>query len=520
MSENLHDIDKLFQDSIEGHAETPPPAVWQQLDKKLDQKKAASIAGRYRMLKWVAAALFLISAGMAMWVYNLQTNKKGDLVKKTETRLSPASGGVANDPDGSTNEQEPAPIKQADKEPIVQQHGVTTPASSGSGEKVSVKEKRMTDDTDTSPGETRTETMRQQSMPKDAVPLPMQKTDLRNAIAKKINKKNAAAESYVSGIIPAHAGDIINEQLKNKQIKPGTGEEGLLVAVVGEPVRHTRSSKVDISTLPPPGPGSLVPALARSGAAATVKLAPLHAGFTATVFFSPNLVSNSITNNNLLLHNNEDKKDTIKGKEQNRTSKSIGALIEYNINQHWSIGSGIILSTRTTEIKAKPIYAREDQRRGGEVRYRFNCSSGYFYINPKPGRSNPPSGDTIKALSSLNTLKYLSVPLSLKYTAGEGKLRLVTSAGLQANFLTDRNIETVITKGAQHENASTSDNQGLRPVYFSGVISAGATYKLNRIVTASVVPTAQLGFMSITHDNPVKSYINFYGLALGLSIKL
>ena len=81
MNENVHNIDKLFRDAIEGLEELPSPNSWNELDKKLDKKKVDSITGKYYKLKWVAAALFIFSFGMGMYVYHV--HKSSAVVKIT-----------------------------------------------------------------------------------------------------------------------------------------------------------------------------------------------------------------------------------------------------------------------------------------------------------------------------------------------------------------------------------------------------------------------------------------------------
>ena len=41
MNKDLHDIDNLFKNPIEGHAEEVPPDVWQNIDHSLDKKQVA-----------------------------------------------------------------------------------------------------------------------------------------------------------------------------------------------------------------------------------------------------------------------------------------------------------------------------------------------------------------------------------------------------------------------------------------------------------------------------------------------
>lgn len=526
MSEDLHDIDKLFKESIEEHAEAPPSHVWERLDNKLDQRRVAAISGRYNMLKWVAAALFLISIGMAMWVYHLRTRQPNNqLVKNggtgrhtavlsSETKTAPKQIIPSTTNKDNSTQAQPAPKDSVPNEsafvPAIPPRRDSMPA--GDVAKAGAEPTPETPQPDRVVQQAQNRTL-QAVKDKPVADAPSQLGNDRKALAKN-GSKNASDKR--TGAIAA-----IDQSEKPGLFAQPVMEEALHPAAVAAPRPHESSIGVDVYRLPKPVLLTPLPGTAdlHTGAA-FIHITQAHVpAFTATVFFSPNLVSSTVTNDNQVPFGREDDKNEIKAKEQNGSSRSIGALLNYNFNEHWSIGSGLIVSNRTTEIRAKTIYARPDPR-GGGIKYRFNCSSGYSYIDLKPGGSNPFNGDSAKAVSSTNKLQYLSVPLMAAYSFGGSKLRFLTSAGLQANFLTVRKIETFITKGGNREFANTSDIQGLRSVYLSGIISAGASYKLNRTLTANMVPTAQLGFMSINQHSPVKSYINFYGLAIGLSVKL
>src|SRR5438045_375784 len=81
MSENLHDIDKLFKDSIEGHEEMPSDKVWDAIDNNLDKTNVIQIKRKYNNLKRLAVALLLLLLGTV--VYEIQSKKTGkqELVK-------------------------------------------------------------------------------------------------------------------------------------------------------------------------------------------------------------------------------------------------------------------------------------------------------------------------------------------------------------------------------------------------------------------------------------------------------
>jgi len=75
MGENLHDIDKLFRDSLEEHEEVPSEKVWDALDNNLDKSNVIQIKRKYNNLKRLAVALLLLLLGTV--IYEIQSKKAG-----------------------------------------------------------------------------------------------------------------------------------------------------------------------------------------------------------------------------------------------------------------------------------------------------------------------------------------------------------------------------------------------------------------------------------------------------------
>src|SRR5213075_1344794 len=60
MNENLHNIDRLFKDAIEGHKEVPPLNTWETINESLNKTKTSSIERRYNWLRIASFSLVLI----------------------------------------------------------------------------------------------------------------------------------------------------------------------------------------------------------------------------------------------------------------------------------------------------------------------------------------------------------------------------------------------------------------------------------------------------------------------------
>src|SRR5436305_5107794 len=61
MNKDLHNIDDLFKNSIDGHMEEVPADVWKNIDHSLDKKQADFYKRKYFIVR--AAAIFLVLVG-------------------------------------------------------------------------------------------------------------------------------------------------------------------------------------------------------------------------------------------------------------------------------------------------------------------------------------------------------------------------------------------------------------------------------------------------------------------------
>src|SRR5437773_4149627 len=83
MSENLHNIDKIFRDSIEGHEEIPSQQVWNAIDNDLDKNKIKLINRKYTRLKMIAFLLLLLL--LCIIIYDFRIKHPEDKVTKENT---------------------------------------------------------------------------------------------------------------------------------------------------------------------------------------------------------------------------------------------------------------------------------------------------------------------------------------------------------------------------------------------------------------------------------------------------
>jgi hypothetical protein len=514
MGENLHDVDKLFKTALDQHEEKPSGQVWENIDKHLDKKKLVFLNRKYRKWKWVAAACFIVSLGMGMYLVQtkiIRDEAESNIHRDNKTNSAPI--GLPDKPlDGDFDKvpDEPivkgeetdvdvdANIKHADSISIVEEKPVgnlVIPKEDKSWGTEDVSRIRISDKLN--------KKVTQQTSTK-AHGTPGDKLTLK----KPNNKEEIEAFQELADA------DLVKEKLvQNAPSLAGRSSIDLTTAQQDQSIAAASAGALDLSNINPSPLKLILPATDQDIVAKSKTKKPIAKLFTVTAFFSPDLVSNKIGTDKPRFR--EDDRNDIKGSEQITSSSTLGMLLNYKIGKNWLIESGLTYSTRGTAIDPKKIYARADSR--GDIKYRVSCSAGYSYVTIKSGAA-PAAGDSIMALSSKNTLRYVGIPLALKYNIAFGKISLQTGLGVNANFLSGSKIETVVASTSGNEKVASGDIIGLRDSYFNGSVSLGALYNLNGSFALSFVPIMRFALTSINKDAPVKTSQSSIGLAAGFSM--
>lgn len=558
MSEDLHNIDKLFKQAIDQHEEEPSPQVWDAIDKNLDKKNVVSILKRYNKLKWVAAALLLFSFGMAMYTLEMRRKDK-ETVKKNATEKPFINNKESGKTKGEENNNNISPektdtttnnttVKDEDKalKNFKDNKNVTdniqkekslqaAPVTNNNEKKKSTSSVRSTVDK-TSQGEPGI----------NKKPSIISDKSEENLAGKNNNVKEPATKNNDKTLVTNQnnsAEDLFNKQKeslagKENNLKESTVKNNNKISIANG---QNKSSENISANKPKDNIAENVPSKekksepsatqpAKPETETTDKINTAHQSkksrdknskikadrkspFTGTLFFSPDFISMNVTSDRPRFR--EDDRDEIKKNEKIKTSSSYGILIDYALNKKITVGTGASVSTRISEINNKTVYARPDDR--GNVNYRISCSTGPAYIPSKPGNT-PAQGDSTKALSGKTTLQYINIPVVIKYNFTKGKISLTPGVGISANFLSKGKVETTLSTASGNE-ATTTDIEGLRSNYFSGSVSIGAEYMLGKKVGLNFTPTARFALSPINKNAPVKTKINSFGLAAGISIR-
>jgi hypothetical protein len=193
---------------------------------------------------------------------------------------------------------------------------------------------------------------------------------------------------------------------------------------------------------------------------------------------------------------------------------SVGLLADFRIAKNFSIQSGLGFMQLDVTIQPKQIKAEKDI--DGIVKYRLDCSAGTYFINPKQG-NYPRPGDTVTTQMATNSLKYLNIPLNVKYHFGNNKLQFFATAGTGINILTGQNLDAMVKHQYQYYGGRTTN---LKSSYFNGMIGGGATYFIGKRVGIYVSPQYNFALTSMNEGLPVKSLPRTFNMQTGVTIKL
>ena len=619
MSENLHDIDKLFHDAMEGYEDTPSSKVWAALDHQLDKKNIAQAARKYNKLKFFSAALLLLLLGVITWQLftrrpagadntNNLTNANS-ISNKTVHPQNSTEKNKANTPEPNAPAPPTAPgavsnntenkaanisATMATNNTLIQP-GAASGNAAGNNPSTTATEKPNTSTAvknnikkaSATPGansdnDTRTTIVNGSKINNGhrndakASVNPAAATTTHNNTGGSLNKpansvatgngnksrapftKNKLSSTGGDDIIAAgndiHAAGVNNKRKIKASAKKIAGEEESAVATdaseaAKQVARTTAGANTDNAINTSPKIRTLNPVMIESNtgslagdlpiyitldnnrqtqglgmpqAAAkpiiTKKTGSIH--FSVMPFYSPQFSFTRIDED--MDHRRPpfqqgSPREKIKNDETYTSSSSWGIVLAMPLGKKWSVQSGVSYNNRSVVIQPKNIYAQLDP--DGNVKYRFDCSSGYTYITPKSG-TIPVVGDSISVARSNNNLQYIGVPLSINYTfLSSKKINIIPSLGLMANFLVKQSIQTSLDPASTNQKENITSIQGLRKTYFNGTFGLALQYNFSKKVALQLAPGVNLALNSINQNAAVKSYLNSYSVAGGIKIQ-
>ena len=537
MNENLHDdIDDLFKKGLEHHSDLPSDEVWDRIDRKLDKKKVISISRKYNKLKWAAAALLLFSIGMAMYTMHFHLKNK-ELVDRynTQKELPGPGSRINNDSEQKNNslEKKNHSKNKLNNNGRLPKNGNQKSVLVGNADKNSLANRMGSQNVNKGLNKplintTANPVIKGNKEGKNPNKIQSSKNNQNFSLLKKSHVKIKTAVGTVN--LPGNKKKIfaINNETRNtmptreKEQENQAGiafsstweknsegirilpeQENSIREITAKPFMLNFNKIIEGDAMPKPS--------LRKMTGQTSQKDRLTSRFSATIYFSPDIISASLRNDNDR-YRDEDHNE-IKKDEQNNFSFTTGILIGYKFSSKISLESGFTFSNWETNIHPKIIYARPDNN--GFYNYKFNCSAGYSYLDVK-SLPSPVSGDSLKALNANNTIQYAGIPIIMKYAIKKGKFSFIPSVGFAANFLIMGQLKTTLSTPVGIQKVASNVINGLRPFYVSGMATIGTQYAINKRLELAFLPTARFSITSINKNAPVKTNLYTFGFGSGL----
>lgn len=543
MSEDLHDIDHLFRDGIEGHEADVPPSVWQAVSNDLDKKQASYYKSKYYRLKRAAVLLLLLCfLGGVYLLYNRVGEKKNSPRKDSSETVS------------STNSS----TERKDEQPSKPNRKLGDDASTEIKEGSNKNQPSLSNDTVSilSPSSTATTTTEKKSNPVErnstgagqptandnatnsgvhnpaaaslATAVKKQREGLKNAKTSqslitsrsstsivKNTERTKKVISIARGIISAQKETGKNQPLVyNHYSSPSTSSPqptDVLSKILPLNSWQYNSQAINLKALPANNKTFLPQT--ENAATAKNKTGTTHS-FSLFAFAAPNLAFDRLEDDDHLAGPGRNREEAHK-QEQHDFSFSAGLLFSYGLTKNISLQSGISITSSSTSIAPSTIYAKSDGN--GRPRFELHCSSGFAYITPKSGAVIA-VGDSAKTSGTVSKLTYVTIPALVSFHINKSKFSFSPTVGAGLNFLTSGKTTTSLTNTPSDESATTPIT-GLKPSYVDGQLGLGIEYGLSKKLSIGIRPNARLALTPINQETPVRSYPNFLSIETGVRIK-
>ncbi|TAH01610.1 MAG: PorT family protein, partial [Sphingobacteriales bacterium] len=474
--------------------ETPTPAVWEAIEKELDKKDRKPIAGFFRMSGRAAAVALIIITGAALFaagyfIRDAQEEKKG--IGQGAFGIEEGKGNGQKALGEGALGNEGGSLKTTDETEI------KSPASSSINDNAAPKsatEAVGSSSTNSIPEKTSVEKVTKQVKPTNRNTKSASSETLQSSsISEPVNTESQ--EQYIKWEMAMALPPVEEHVLPESSTKIPTSD-----AVISVSKNNKFPKAVDQQTTP-----TKIPVINKNEAGLQVPKFSL----TPYVAFQNHSVKLKDDGSNWGKNMREDMERT----EQLPSQVSVGILADFRITKNLSLQSGLGLMQLDVTIQPKQIKAEKDI--DGKVKYRLDCSAGTYFINPKQG-NYPRPGDTVTTQMATNSLKYLNIPLNVKYHFGSNKLQFFATAGTGINILTSQNLDAMVKHQYQYYGGRTTN---LKSSYLNGMIGGGATYFVGKRIGIYVSPQYNFALTSMNEGLPVKSLPRTFNMQTGVTVK-
>jgi hypothetical protein len=539
MDKNLHDIDKLFLDALEGQEDQPSGMVWESIDHGLDKKNIVITKRKYNNLKFLSAALLLLLATSVFYTvyikkYATRTTKTDSLAGvKHDQQKSSGSNVIEEERKANTPDLKQAPNNNSQKTnsdaSITGAPGLTGKRNDPSPSAINKKDITTEENIQFTPA-----TDKKITNTVDVVknnPSHFLKPGFEKNRDLSINKRSFYSANNLSRIQKMESSSISHGQA-NEEGNTITATQKKKIAAnnkitIEKPTIQRELQYSQVSEIDHQNTARLIRGIEiknNSGGRFTASKIVVakrrnRFHFSLMPYYSPQINFDRIVEDKE--HNRSggpglgNDHDDIKKDESQKNAASFGIAVEIPLHKKWSIQTGLFYLNRNIAVQPKKIFAQKDN--DGTVKYRMDLSSGYTYLGPKTG-GTPVVGDSINTVSSSNHLQYIGLPLTLQYTISWGKFNVLPGLGAVLNYRAGQNFSTNLISPSTNERHNVNNFQGNTKFYVNAVSQIAFQYNVGKRISIDLIPALNVALTSINKASVVKSYPNSFSLATGIKI--
>ena len=465
MDKNLHnDIGDWFQQKIEPMTELPREELWQNLEQQLDKTDASNYRNKFLTARRIAAILFFLLIGFATAAIFYISKTKSDLANN---KINPGNKiNLINNISAIDSANMSIIPPSYNNKNITGKQSIADDLIIDKNKKDMFKKQSLN-----KPG-------RQIVIIKNVIPSQENLTTIKEtqSVALLNNTESVFQQAM--------------ESIAAREIKPE------LQLIAKNKINLLKSSEVNSSF-----------------AKNSKKNKTSAARYSITAFAAPEFAGYYLENDDINAYGN---KNIIDKRENHLLSSSAGILISRKINKRLSIQSGVIYSSSNISIDPSKIYAVKDD--AGNIKYRYNTSSGFAYFLPSFS-SSPNVGDSLYTRTSNHTIEYISVPVMIKYSFEKKKFSFNPAAGVSFNFLTKAKLTTDIENSQNNEIETTTKLESTQKVGYSLIVTPEIQYKISTQWAISAMPYFKYALTPITKAYVVRTYPFNVGLGIGVVYK-
>lgn len=555
MSEDLHHIDDIFKNGLEGKEDNPSPKVWENIEKELDQKKSKRPFLFFTDSRKIAAILLISLASAALFAggyflrgFQMKDDKElqnTPVIEKNIPRPEDSREAAGSTLSSGTTEQSSV-MEDHDADSRVETsernelEKASTSASSGKSSPdattSTLSGKPSANSEGVANAERKTTSTSRATAPKPLAknPAPTKKTfpSTRTAVpvpgssSGRVNETQRLDQAKQDGALSKkdRGTDASRSSARSSNISASVSSSDISATQTSPDITHefaplpTTFSNRDIAT-EKQLPTSSQAFSNNELAAATIPVLNKKQGsvnlprFTLTPVVALQFGSNRIKANSGYANSGKVKEEMTRTESQ-PSSIAGGILADLKISRNMTLQSGLLYTSRTIQIDPKNIIAERNP--DGKVRYRFDCSAGTYFIKKSQGYTRP--GDTAMTKFSTNDLSYLNIPLGLTYHFSGSTWHAFVMAGTGLNLLTRQYLETGLKYGYYDEEDTKVTN--LKNSYVNGSLGAGIIWSPFKKISFTFSPQYQFGLSPINTNMPVKAYPRIFNIQTGMQIRL